>query len=608
MPVLPKITVVTPNFNGVNTLEETLRSVIDQDYPNLEYIIIDGGSTDGSLELIESYRPYFTKVIVGKDKSMYDAIAKAFDTATGEILAWLNSDDLYEPNALLRVGEYFQRHPHTDVIYMNDTVMKDGWRVPNRPQKHTCAHHLRHGHIIYQEGCFFKRSAYEAVGGLNRNLRLAGDYDLWLRLAAHYRLALLPGNASCFRLRKGQLSGDWGAYLQEMQDSCGGFIDCLTWKQKLVFWLGGTVIKVKNKLLKWTQRPTWHLENENADWVPIQHPPEPSLRQNRCPVCDALPDRLLFSSPDTRFGDRHLYRLYECGACRTAYTFPFPDTDTLQHLYESTYSAAAIVDNINPPEGFYSPFRRPSVITRQRWRTLGQTFRAIHKLCHTHDDDIVPLAEPKTAAILELGCFEGRILAHYRRQGYQNLTGVELNAIAADQARAQGFTVYTGDIQTLPDQLKGQRFDAIVLNQTLEHFADPATVLRAIAQHLVPKGRIYISVPNRHSFWLNRYYGPTWAHWHVPFHAVALHPGSLKILAQQTGFKVRWMNSSTPVSWMYLSDQLAVRGLGGVVSHNIVQRDPAVWLGAQGAHIFSWLFLDRLLRGDCLYACFQKLD
>src|SRR4051812_32648922 len=99
-PEWPKITVVTPNRNGADTIRETFNSIITQEYPHLEYIVIDGCSSDGSLEIICEYAPHIDCLLHGKDRNMYDALAKAFDVATGDILCWLNSDDIFEPGTL----------------------------------------------------------------------------------------------------------------------------------------------------------------------------------------------------------------------------------------------------------------------------------------------------------------------------------------------------------------------------------------------------------------------------------------------------------------------------------------------------------------------------
>ena len=103
----PKITIVTPNYNCEKYLEKTILSVINQNYPNLEYIIIDGGSNDSSIEIIKKYENYLTYWISEPDNGMYEAIQKGFDKSTGEIMAWINSDDMYHKNSFFTVADIF---------------------------------------------------------------------------------------------------------------------------------------------------------------------------------------------------------------------------------------------------------------------------------------------------------------------------------------------------------------------------------------------------------------------------------------------------------------------------------------------------------------------
>jgi glycosyltransferase involved in cell wall biosynthesis len=106
---LPKISIITPNYNGGEYLEETIQSILTQNYPNLEYIIIDGGSTDNSVEIIKKYEDQLSFWVSEPDKGLYDAIQKGFDKSSGEIMAWLNSDDLYHKNAFFTVVEIFMK-------------------------------------------------------------------------------------------------------------------------------------------------------------------------------------------------------------------------------------------------------------------------------------------------------------------------------------------------------------------------------------------------------------------------------------------------------------------------------------------------------------------
>lgn len=115
----PRISIVTPSYNQAEFLERTIFSVLNQNYPKLEYIIIDGGSTDGSVEIIKKYDKYLTFWVSEKDNGQADAIRKGFARATGEILAWINSDDTYLPGTFLKVAKAFIKNPKVDLIFGN---------------------------------------------------------------------------------------------------------------------------------------------------------------------------------------------------------------------------------------------------------------------------------------------------------------------------------------------------------------------------------------------------------------------------------------------------------------------------------------------------------
>src|ERR1035437_4288596 len=121
----PKISVITPSFNQGKYLESTIKSVLEQDYPNLEYIVIDGGSEDNSVEIIKKYEKHLAYWESVKDKGQSHAINKGFAIATGEILAWLNSDDTYEQNAIYNIAEWFRKYPELDFIYGDVNIIDE---------------------------------------------------------------------------------------------------------------------------------------------------------------------------------------------------------------------------------------------------------------------------------------------------------------------------------------------------------------------------------------------------------------------------------------------------------------------------------------------------
>ena len=199
-----KISVVTPNFNGADLLERAIKSVASQDYNDVEHIVMDGRSTDASLEIIERHRPKLTKAISERDSGQYDAIRKGFAMSTGDILCWLNSDDLYFPWTMRIVARIFSDFPQIQWIMGLRCELRDGAvqgvsSVNPFPRDviRSGAFYPRGLGCIMQEACFWRRTLYEKVGGISVNWPFAGDYELWIRFAEHADLvvtsALLGG-------------------------------------------------------------------------------------------------------------------------------------------------------------------------------------------------------------------------------------------------------------------------------------------------------------------------------------------------------------------------------------------------------------------------------
>lgn len=197
----PRISIVTPSFNQARYIEATIRSVLDQNYPNLEHIIIDGGSEDGSVEVIERYSERLAYWVSEPDEGQTDALIKGFDRATGEILGWLCSDDLHEPRTLHEVAETFLRNREWQAVY-GDGLWIDAESRPLRPRKEIAFNRfiwMYDYNYLPQPSTFWRRGLYERVGGLDPKFDLAMDADLWARFAEHAELRHVPRRWSRMR-------------------------------------------------------------------------------------------------------------------------------------------------------------------------------------------------------------------------------------------------------------------------------------------------------------------------------------------------------------------------------------------------------------------------
>lgn len=210
---LPKISIITPNYNGGGYLEETILSVLSQKYENLEYIIIDGGSTDNSLEIIKKYESKLTYWVSEPDKGLYDAVQKGFDKSTGEIMAWINSDDLYHPKSFSVVSEIFSKFNRVKWLQGCPTSFDENGRIISTgPFKRWSKldYYLGDFKWIQQESAFWHRSLWNKSGGtIDTKLKYAGDLDLWLRFFRYEQLFVTTAILAGFRLRaSNQLSLD----------------------------------------------------------------------------------------------------------------------------------------------------------------------------------------------------------------------------------------------------------------------------------------------------------------------------------------------------------------------------------------------------------------
>ena len=242
----PKISVITPSFNQGEYIETTIRSVLSQEYPNVEYIVIDGGSTDGTRDIIRKYESRVSYWISERDRGQTHAINKGLEVATGEILAYLNSDDYYLPGALSHVAQYAREHPEVDLIHgrcrkvdaagrnigshfasiSEYREIVDLWNVWWKQRQ------------FVQPEVFWTRRIANQIGPFREELQFVMDYDYWARiLRAGGQVGRIDAELSCFRFQPAQKSGRSAESSQELLQVVKPLIweqgGPLGWRQRL---------------------------------------------------------------------------------------------------------------------------------------------------------------------------------------------------------------------------------------------------------------------------------------------------------------------------------------------------------------------------------------
>ncbi|MFZ2095273.1 MAG: glycosyltransferase family 2 protein [Anaerolineales bacterium] len=249
--MLPLVSIITPSYNQGQFLPETIQSVLSQDYPHLEYIIIDGGSTDNSVEVIRKYANQLAWWVSERDKGHADALNKGFAHATGEILAWLNSDDTYQPGVIREAVDYMLSHPSISMVYSDANLIDESGKYLGRfPAKQTDYGRMLNGSVnIPQATTFFWMRLWKQVGPLDLTLKYSFDYDLWVRLAKIAPVVYVPRTWSNFRLHEA------GKTIY-MDDLC--YPDMIRVAQR------ETGKKVPSLILR------WYLRRLTYAWLPIR--------------------------------------------------------------------------------------------------------------------------------------------------------------------------------------------------------------------------------------------------------------------------------------------------------------------------------------------------
>jgi glycosyltransferase involved in cell wall biosynthesis len=248
-----RVTVVTPSYNQAKFLEKTIQSVLNQDYEDLEYIIIDGGSDDGSVDIIRKYEDKLAFWISEKDMGQTDAINKGFSKASGDVLAWLNSDDTYEPGAIAEAVTYLEKYPQVGLLYGDGNFIDAEDKIIGQfPSRQTDYQRLRNGYVhVCQQAAFFRAELWQQVGPLDPSFYFAMDYDLWVRLAKISEVKYEPKLWANFRLHgdtKTVAEDDrcWPEMIRVHRRDGGGWISVITIKY--------LIRKIVAPVIRWRRR------------------------------------------------------------------------------------------------------------------------------------------------------------------------------------------------------------------------------------------------------------------------------------------------------------------------------------------------------------------
>jgi glycosyltransferase involved in cell wall biosynthesis len=207
LPELPRVSVVTPSFNQAAYLEETIRSVLEQDYPHVEYLVIDGGSTDGSVELIRRYADRLAYWTSEPDRGQADAINKGWARATGDIVAFLNSDDYYLPGAISAAVEAFRRDPDLGLVCgqaqwvteSGEPIQTSRFRLDDRSSREVFD--VEGQTSVPQPAAFVRREVIERVGMLDASFHYGLDGEFFARVLGNFRGVSLPRTLACMRVQ-----------------------------------------------------------------------------------------------------------------------------------------------------------------------------------------------------------------------------------------------------------------------------------------------------------------------------------------------------------------------------------------------------------------------
>lgn len=198
----PKISIVTVSYNQAEFIEDNIKSVINQNYPNLEHIIIDAGSTDGTIDILKKYDKYI-KWISEPDNGQSDGLNKGFKRATGEIIGWINSDDMLAPGALFKVAKFFMENPNEIAVVGDQGIIDEKGKLLKiiKSQSYNYDYLLNYAKGITQNSTFFKKEVFKKIGYIDEKLHYAMDRDFFIRMTSIKPIPYIPETLAYFRIQ-----------------------------------------------------------------------------------------------------------------------------------------------------------------------------------------------------------------------------------------------------------------------------------------------------------------------------------------------------------------------------------------------------------------------